>query len=145
MLPGGDVRQTNLSRLDLERTMTQPGLPFRKSQRIVRGAQFGHILRRGKCVADEVLVLCALRSESEQPPRIGVTIPKKCGPATIRNRWKRLIRESFRIQQHELPNGYDFIVRPKKGAQPDWRLIKRSIPTLARRAVKLDRRGSRKD
>ena len=124
--------------------MTEPGLPFRKSQRILRSDQFGHILRGGKCVADDVLVLCALRSESGQPPRIGVTIPKKCGPATIRNRWKRLIRESFRIQQHDLPTGYDFIVRPKKGAQADWILIKDSIPKLARRATQIDRRGSRK-
>ncbi len=124
--------------------MTEPGLPFRKSQRILRSDQFGHILRGGKCVADDVLVLCALRSESGQPPRIGVTIPKKCGSATIRNRWKRLIRESFRIQQHDLPTGYDFIVRPKKGAQADWILIKDSIPKLARRATQIDRRGSRK-
>ena len=115
--------------------MTKTARTFRKSQRVLRSIQFGHVLRRGNCVADGVLVLCALASESGQPPRLGVTIPKKTGSAVLRNRWKRLIRESFRIQQHELPDGYDFVVRPKKGAQANWQEILESIPRLARRAT----------
>ncbi len=93
-------------------------------------------MRRGTYAADGVLVLCAMASETDQPARLGVTIPKKTGPAVVRNRWKRLIRESFRTQQHELPAGYDFVVRPKKGAQANWDEIQASIPRLARRATK---------
>ena len=116
--------------------MPETAKPFHKSQRVLRSIRFGEVLRRGNCVADGVLVLCALVSDGDRSPRLGVTIPKKAGSAVVRNRWKRLIRESFRTQQHELPRGYDFVVRPKKGAQPDWKEIQNSIPKLARRATK---------
>jgi ribonuclease P protein component len=115
--------------------MANARLFFQKQQRLLRGAQFGHILRRGACAADGVLVLCVVVSTEGQPPRLGVTIPKKTGSAVVRNRWKRLIRESFRTQQHQLPTGYDFVVRPKKGAQPSNEEIQKSIPRLVKRAI----------
>jgi ribonuclease P protein component len=65
-----------------------------------------------------------------------VTIPKKTGNAVVRNRWKRLIRESYRLHQAELPTGFDFVVRPKKDVVADWRLIERGFVKLVGRAVR---------
>lgn len=47
-------------------------------------------------------------------PRIGLSTSRKVGTAARRNRIRRLIRESFRLLQHELPSGYDLliVVRP---------------------------------
>lgn len=70
------------------------------------------------------------------PSRIGITIPKKTGNAVVRNHWKRLIREAFRTSQHEIPAGFDFVVRPKKDAVATWRAIQKSVPKLAQRAAK---------
>ncbi len=48
-------------------------------------------------------------------PRLGLTIAKKrVKKAVARNRIKRLTRESFRLNQHELPN-IDIIVMAKNG------------------------------
>lgn len=48
-------------------------------------------------------------------PRIGLTVAKKnVKRAHERNRIKRLIRESFRLRQHDLP-AMDFVVVAKKG------------------------------
>ena len=108
---------------------------FRKTQRVVRSDDFTFILRSGGCAADGVLVLFATATTPSQPPRLGVTIPKKTGNAVVRNRWKRLIRESFRTQQDRIPAGYDYVVRPKKGAKPTWIGIKTSVPKLAKKAI----------
>ena len=109
---------------------------FKKHQRVVRSDEFTMILRKGVCVADGVLVLFAMNSKASEIPRIGITIPKKTGNAVVRNRWKRLIRESFRTQQDSLPIGMDLIVRPKKDAKPSWIEIQKSIPKLTRKAQK---------
>ncbi|OEF26076.1 ribonuclease P protein component [Vibrio rumoiensis] len=50
-------------------------------------------------------------------PRLGLAVPKKqIKTAVGRNRFKRLARESFRLQQSQLPNK-DFVVIAKKSAQ----------------------------
>lgn len=108
---------------------------FGKHQRVVKAARFTLAMRRGACAADGVLVMFAIRNDDDAPARLGVTIPKKTGNAVVRNRWKRLIRESFRLQQHGLPPGHEFVVRPKKGAKPRWSAIKKSIPKLAAKAA----------
>ncbi|MGI9474898.1 MAG: ribonuclease P protein component [Rubripirellula sp.] len=116
---------------------------FRKHQRIVRSEDFTRTLRTGACAADGTLVLFAIpmdETNEDTPRKIGITIPKKTGNAVARNRWKRLIREAYRTQQYDLPSGYDFVVRPKKGAQPDYREIRKSIPRLANKAVERHRR-----
>lgn len=42
--------------------------------------------------------------------RLGMSVNRKVGNAVKRNRIRRLIRESFRLMQHDFPAGYDLVV-----------------------------------
>jgi len=42
--------------------------------------------------------------------RLGLSVGRRVGKAVVRSRIKRLIREAFRICQHDWPAGYDVVV-----------------------------------
>ncbi len=50
--------------------------------------------------------------------RLGLAVSRRVGNAATRNHIKRLIREAFRLQQHDWPRSYDLVVvvRPHKPA-----------------------------
>ena len=52
---------------------------------------------------------------------------------TGRNGWKRRIREAFRQHREHLPAGFDFVIRPRRGAVPDYPAIAASLPRLLSR------------
>ncbi|AHG76943.1 ribonuclease P protein component [Mannheimia varigena] len=55
------------------------------------------------------------RENTVDNPRLGLTVAKKhLKRAHDRNRIKRIVRESFRLKQHELPN-FDFVFVSKGG------------------------------
>jgi len=48
--------------------------------------------------------------------RFGLSVSKRHGNAVCRVRLKRLLREAFRLSQHELPSGLDLILIPKQNS-----------------------------
>lgn len=109
---------------------------YLKKYRLRERDEFQRVYDRQVYAADNVLVLLACENELEYS-RLGVVVSKKTGNAVQRNCWKRRLREAFRLLREEaLPSGFDFILRPKKGASADFHAIYGSLPKLARLAVK---------
>ncbi len=68
----------------------------------------------GQSVRDELITVLAVRNGMRQS-RLGVAVSTRHGGAVVRNRKKRLIRESFRLVRAELPAGLDYVVLPRPG------------------------------
>lgn len=84
-------------------------LSFRKSQRLSSEDDFQRVLSGKSFVCKGFLRL--YRAENEiGSPRFGLSVSKSCGSAVVRNRLKRLAREVFRLHQHEIPAGFDYIL-----------------------------------
>ena len=105
---------------------------FLRAYRLRKRDDFDRVYRRNVHAADDVLVVLGCENELTHP-RLGLTVSRKVGPAVVRNRWKRIIREVFRKSRSRLPAGMDLVVRPRKGAAPEYRKIEQSLPKLAER------------
>lgn len=106
------------------------GLKFPKSKRLRTNNEFARVYGDNVFVADDCLVMQGIKNGSSET-RLGISVSRKVGNAVVRNKWKRLVREAFRLQQHELPGGMDIVARPRKGARPDFQQVKSSILGLA--------------
>ncbi|HJN07460.1 MAG: ribonuclease P protein component [Pirellulaceae bacterium] len=111
-------------------------LAFPKSSRVRKQADFDRAHRQRAYAADDTLVLRGCPNGLEHA-RLGLSVSRKVGNAVVRNRWKRLIREAFRMSRAEIPRGMDFVVRPRKGAVANLAAIEASLPQLCWRLARL--------
>jgi ribonuclease P protein component len=106
-----------------------------------RPVEYDRAFRRRATASDSQLVVFGCENRLGFT-RLGISVSRKVGKAVIRNRWKRLIREAFRLTRRTLPVGVDLVVIPRRGAEPRLIELKTSLPQLARRvAARLAREG----
>jgi len=90
---------------------------FKKSHRLAGRGVFSRILDQRVKESRGPIAIFAAPNELGFS-RLGISIGRSVGAAPRRNRIKRLLRESFRLMQYDLPHGrgYDLvvIVRPHK-------------------------------
>jgi ribonuclease P protein component len=113
----------------------RPSLTFPQSRRMKTPAEFDRCYKRKRSASDPVLIVYACENNLDHP-RLGCSVSKKVGNAIVRNRYKRLFREAFRLTQHELPTGVDLIVIPRPADEPPLEMVKGSLVKLANQAAR---------
>ena len=71
--------------------------------------QFRYIYANGRSRSDRYMVMYVCPNGLEMN-RLGITVSKRNGNAVTRNRLKRIIKEAYRLQQHNLHTGYDIVI-----------------------------------
>jgi len=88
---------------------------FPKEERIRLRADFLRIIREGTRLHTPHFWV-AFCPNGLFSRRLGITVGKRVGPAVIRNRLKRRIREFFRQNKESFPEATDWVVTAKEGA-----------------------------
>ena len=69
---------------------------FNETERLRKDSDFRRVYKHGKSFANRYLVMYIMRNNLEYN-RVGISVSKKVGKAIVRNKVKRRIRESFRL------------------------------------------------
>jgi ribonuclease P protein component len=114
---------------------TMPGHELPPEYRLKSRGDFARVFSQRMTATDGVLRLHASIATSGHP-RLGLSVSRRVGNAVVRNRYKRLLREAFRLIREQLPP-LDIVVVPQARQQPELQAFQASLMSLARR---LDRR-----
>jgi ribonuclease P protein component len=119
-------------------------LRFGRAARIKQGRDFARVRRVGERLVVGCLIANWQRLPADAASHLGVITGGKIGGAVVRNRARRLMRETFRLHQRELAGPVDLVLvaRPSivgKG----FAEVERDFLTTLRRARLLKQASGR--
>ena len=82
---------------------------MKNTQSLKLNRDFRALYARGKCVAGHYVVIYR-RPNKRGVNRVGFTVAKSVGKAVVRNRTKRLMRESYRLLEDRLNATSDMVI-----------------------------------
>ncbi len=117
---------------------------FPRKKRLISNRQFKSVIGNGRRLGNGILTLYMAKNDFSYP-RLGVSVGKSCGSAVVRNRLKRLLRETFRQSQDVIPAGFDYVLMisprwlkktgtEKSQEQPTFEQVKSSFLALVNSA-----------
>jgi ribonuclease P protein component len=98
--------------------------------RLKTSAEFQAVYKRGAKKSSRSFLIFMLPNDLGYS-RIGLTTPRKLGPAHERNRIKRRVREILRVARPALPQNLDIVVNPRASAGTrDFRDLRAELMAL---------------
>lgn len=103
---------------------------MRRFPSLKKNYEFQDVYRTGKSCANRCLVMYVKHTDGTGR-RLGISVSKKVGNSVVRHRLTRLLRESFRLNQHMLDDGLSIIVVGRAAAKDsDYRSIESAFMHL---------------
>ena len=87
---------------------------FSRKERLRKRKEFQLVFDKGKRYGNDQLKIYAL-SNGDPVSRLGLVVGRKFGNSPRRNRFKRILREAYRLNKSLLNNGADIVVIPRPG------------------------------
>jgi ribonuclease P protein component len=112
-------------------------LRFGRDMRMRWSGEFAQLKVEGRRIAKGCLVgnWMSKAGRAGEPLRLGVITPKSIGPAVERSRARRLLRESFRLNQHKLKTPLTLVLIARASiAGKDLQAVERDYLNLLRQA-----------
>ncbi|SJZ89389.1 ribonuclease P protein component [Garciella nitratireducens DSM 15102] len=98
-----------------------------------KNQEFKKIYREGKSYVNGLLVIYYLPNQKNYN-KLGLSVSKKVGNSVIRNRVKRRIRESYRLNEEKIKKGYDMVIISRvKANQADFQSIEKALIHLLKK------------
>ena len=79
------------------------------TQSLRNSIQFSDVYKNGKSFANKYLIMYIMENNTSYN-RLGISVSKKVGNSVVRHRIKRLIKESYRLQENMFNSGLDIVV-----------------------------------
>jgi ribonuclease P protein component len=112
---------------------------FPKQSRLLLGREFDRVFAARTSASDRWLVVYGIENDLGRP-RLGLAVSRRVGSAVARNRWKRVLREAFRLSQMQLPP-LDIVCVPRTGKDPGAERLSSALIDLA---TQVDKQRARK-
>ncbi len=88
---------------------------LRPPDRIRGDARFEELRKRGARAGNDLLFVRALNNDLGRS-RLGLAVGKNAGRSVVRSRLRRMLREAFRLNRGDIPEGLDLLLSPRRGA-----------------------------
>lgn len=85
------------------------------SESLKKSKDFRKVYNGRKSRADRYIVMYVLGNGTDRN-RLGISVSKKVGNSVVRHRLTRLVRESYRLNEHLFRRGFDLVVVVRKMA-----------------------------
>ena len=110
-------------------------MDFKVTKGLKKDSDFRKVYKYGKSVANKYLVMYILNNKLEYS-RLGISVSKKVGNATVRNKVKRRIREAYRnLIDENVKSGYDIVLIARVSSKDvDYKAIEKSVLFLSKKS-----------